>query len=95
MLSRDTLLFLVHHVFLPPKLPQKDDSAFGFDFALLEMVIEALGAFRFFFNGRQLPTIDAMTSMLLNMKAVHTHSTCEILEDELLECFNKVVEQGT
>ena len=40
------LLYHIRHVFLPPKLPQKDDAGASKSAALLEIVLEALITFQ-------------------------------------------------
>ncbi|EGP82392.1 uncharacterized protein MYCGRDRAFT_51670 [Zymoseptoria tritici IPO323] len=94
MLSRDAFLFLVHHVFLPPKLPQKNDSGSGFELILLNFVIEALTAFRKLSTDQELCMIDAAMSMLLEMKSVHASPADEIIEDELQRALGTVVDHG-
>jgi hypothetical protein len=44
-LSADALRHITNHVFLPPKLPQQDDSAPEHDDALEKLVLEALIGF--------------------------------------------------
>ena len=34
--------YIIHHVFLPPKLPQKDDSGVEETIALIELVLAAM-----------------------------------------------------
>ena len=46
VLSPGAGLYLFHHVFLPPKLPQKDDYDTEYELVLLESVIYALGKFK-------------------------------------------------
>ena len=41
----DKLMFLIHHVFLPPKLPQQDDSTPSLDRFLIEVVQNAVQEF--------------------------------------------------
>ena len=41
----NTLLYILNHVFLPPKLPQKDDSGSNNDTSLCRFVCEAARKF--------------------------------------------------
>jgi hypothetical protein len=44
-LSLEATLYLVHHIVLPPKLPQTDDWKVEFEDALLDTTVEALQTF--------------------------------------------------
>jgi hypothetical protein len=44
-LDPEALQYLIHHVFLPPKLPQKSDTSSENDRALFEQICAALKAF--------------------------------------------------
>jgi hypothetical protein len=45
-LTGGALEYLIHHVVLPPKLPQEDDSDASHEHALLDTTIRALRKFR-------------------------------------------------
>ena len=45
MYETSNLQYLINHVFLPPKLPQKDDSSFENDISLLNACEEAIDRF--------------------------------------------------
>ena len=95
MLSRDAFLDLVNHVFLPPKLPQKNDTASGVGTALLDLVVEALGIYQGFFRDSQMVTVETMIDMLSNSKTVHSLSTDAVMEDQLRSALQNVIEHGT
>lgn len=44
-ISIDSLAFIIHSVFLPPKLPQRDDSAPESDQALITVLLQSLKKF--------------------------------------------------
>lgn len=44
-LSLEATLYLIHHIILPPKLPQADDSKVEYENALLDTTVEALQTF--------------------------------------------------
>jgi hypothetical protein len=48
MADADDLSYIIEHVFLPPKLPQKDDSEYWKDFTLGRHCLDALVNFRDF-----------------------------------------------
>jgi hypothetical protein len=63
-ISVDDLQYIIHHVFFPPKLPQKDDSAPEYDKALTKQVLQALRAFEA--SGGQLQA-NTSTTLLIRM----------------------------
>ena len=93
MLSRDSLMFLINHVFLPPKLPQKDDSQQGFGHVLTDVLIDALRNLLKFSGGRR-GEIGVLIDMLCNAKNVHDAVNDDLLETELRQALDKIVEQG-
>jgi len=44
-LSLDATLYLIHHVVLPPKLPQANDYKVEYEHALLDTTVETLQTF--------------------------------------------------
>ncbi|RDW87962.1 hypothetical protein BP5796_03656 [Coleophoma crateriformis] len=68
----ETSLYMVHHVFLPPKLPQKDDFASWLDSALADMVLDSLQEFSNLQN--QHCATGSVASMVENFQAVHNES---------------------
>ncbi|RDW72793.1 hypothetical protein BP6252_06700 [Coleophoma cylindrospora] len=68
----DTVLYMIHHVFLPPKLPQKDDFAPWLDSALADMVLDSLQEFSNLQN--QNYATGSVASMARNFRAVHNES---------------------
>ena len=45
MLTQNAILYLVHHVFLPPRLPPGNDLDAGHETALLDIVADVLATF--------------------------------------------------
>lgn len=41
-----SLFYIIQHIFLPPRLPQKDDYSFENDIALLECLLDSLDDFK-------------------------------------------------
>jgi hypothetical protein len=67
-ISAGSLQHLIHHIFLPSKLPQKDDSTPENDLALTKQVLEALKAFEA--NGghsQEYTSSASLIAMLKNM----------------------------
>jgi len=69
--TREELVYATNHIFLPPKLPQSDDS--GNETALFAITIDALTAFKQIVSG---PTAQDATERarltLAASKAAHT-----------------------
>ncbi|KAL4786748.1 hypothetical protein BJX76DRAFT_365241 [Aspergillus varians] len=67
-LSAREILYLFHHVFLPPKLPQEDDYNPDHDSILLDTVICALRDFRAHISSQHGEVIDSILAMVANLK---------------------------
>ena len=93
MLSDDSLMFLINHVFLPPKLPQKDDSQRGFGHVLMDVMIDALQDL-LKFSGERRSEIGVLIDMVFNAKKVHDAVNDDLLEIELRQALGKIAEQG-
>ncbi|CZS92555.1 uncharacterized protein RAG0_03169 [Rhynchosporium agropyri] len=79
-----TTLSMIYHVFLPPKLPQKDDYTPLRDSALTDMILYSLQKFNNVLC--QNDNLDHVISMVENFRAVHDqygHVTQTRLEDTL------------
>ncbi|KAH0566189.1 hypothetical protein GP486_000421 [Trichoglossum hirsutum] len=61
------LRYIVNHVFLPPKLPQQDDSGVVKDTALIEKCLEALTSFQAQVPVKEHPEWEPCIRMLRNM----------------------------
>ncbi|XMA11506.1 hypothetical protein WAI453_004297 [Rhynchosporium graminicola] len=61
------LEYIITHVFLPPKLPQKDDSNPDRDLALTEILKAALDSFQAQLPARERPRWVGLASMLSKM----------------------------
>jgi hypothetical protein len=51
------LEFFIHHLFLPPRLPQKDDHDANLDKALLQLVVLGLESFANHVSREKAPTV--------------------------------------
>ncbi|KAJ9607822.1 hypothetical protein H2200_007901 [Cladophialophora chaetospira] len=69
-LSSSAIHYLIHHVFLPPKLPSKDDSNPNHEAVLLGTTLEALREFKECVREDHHETIDSIIGMVTSMKAV-------------------------
>jgi hypothetical protein len=81
--------YMIHHVFLPPQLPQKDDFAPELDDALVGLIVESLQEFHSLQGDNY--TVDSIISMARNFRTVHNevgHITQARLEETLAELSN-------
>lgn len=71
-------MFLIHHVFLPPKLPQADDTSGRFQEHLARQALKALRTFKASYDEStsdgQLSAIDAAVGAVSNLLRVHNFS---------------------
>lgn len=72
-LSRDEVHYLIHHIFLPPQLPHKDDAAPTHDYALMQTVLRSLTRFRDRVPEIQRQVVDEAGAMMRRMAAVHEY----------------------
>lgn len=63
-------VYLVHHVFLPPKLPQEDDYDPEYELVLLEKCIEALEQFKGYVLGLEADSIAAAALMITRLARI-------------------------
>lgn len=80
--STDQMMYIIHHVFLPPKLPEKSDSDPDKEAFLLGKLLDTLDIFKSYVSGDEAKTISSVTTMIRRLKDSHTTSEC-VSEDSL------------
>ena len=74
-------MFLIHHVFLPPKLPQEDDTRGRLQEHLAQQALETLRTFRTAYDAsgseKQASAVDAAIGAVSNLLRVHEFSCTE------------------
>ncbi|OCK75837.1 hypothetical protein K432DRAFT_307659, partial [Lepidopterella palustris CBS 459.81] len=65
--DEEAFQYQINHVFLPPELPQKDDTSPLHEKALMETVSAALKRFRSYFQPSERPELDRCIRMVGNM----------------------------
>jgi len=80
-------------VFLPPQLPQKDDSQLGYGHVLMDFMIDALRELSKF-SGERSNVVIVLKTMFVDARTVQDPLSDDIVEDELLRALEKIVEQG-
>jgi hypothetical protein len=89
-LSLKDILYILNHVFLPPKLPQEDDTETDSDIALCHLVYQASREFVGFLSPPQQQQWSVVKTML---KALL--KTTQVLDkDELAESISRLKEGG-
>ncbi len=92
--SHDQLMFLIHRVFLPPQLPEKNDFQLGYENVMINIMIDSLQAL-----GESSATrrncFAMLKTMFINARQVHDSLTGDILEDELLWALERIGGEGS
>ena len=73
-LSFGAIMYLIRHMFLPPKLPHKDDFNLEYEMVLLDTTIDVLRTFKCYINDikhDQGAIVDSVIAMVANMRSVH------------------------
>ena len=68
------IMYLIHHIFLPPKLPHKDDFDFEYETILLDTTIDILLKFKGYITYDQSAIIDSVIAMVANLRTVRDSS---------------------
>lgn len=91
MNSIERSLYLFHHVFLPPKVPQKNDFQPEYGHIFFDVFEQALQGF-----DRLLPhkVLDTISKMIVRMRAVHDQSTGDVIGDTLTMLMEDMVKHG-
>jgi hypothetical protein len=81
--SSDELLYLFNHVFLPPKLPQKDDYDAGREKALLSVTIDGLITWKNCIEPARRGQAEAAASTIHNMQQAYSGIDGSLNETEV------------
>nr|POE84323.1 hypothetical protein CFP56_76392 [Quercus suber] len=82
----------IHHIFLPPNLPQKETVLPGSDDAILKIIFEALEAMKLLVPDH-FDSIDVASRMVFNSRQAHTANGV-VNEERLLKLLSQLVDQG-
>lgn len=88
VVSHDAMMYLIHHVFLPPKLPQEDDFSSKRQGLLIDVVLDSLSAFG------QSGIVDKVKGAIDNIRLIHGIEDGTISEGELGKALSGLEEQG-
>ena len=93
-LSDLSLLYLFHHVFLPPKLPDGDDSSPQHDNDLIDAVEKRLAAFAFTATGSERDVILGACNAIRSLRQLRDHDG-HLREDAFCEALHNICSSGT
>ncbi|KIW67539.1 hypothetical protein PV04_06783 [Phialophora macrospora] len=93
--SPSAIKYMIHHMFLPPKLPCEDDSDRSHETILLRTTIDALREFKDWVIDDHHGTIDSIIGMVANLRAVSgTDSEGTVNEGQLFSALRDLPEKG-
>lgn len=92
-LTAQDLNFTVYHVFLPPKLPGRDDITSRNEDFLTGLVFEALSGFRGNVDPSNHSTVDVALTTMKNMRSARDHEG-GIHEDSLRKLLQQLPMEG-
>ncbi|KKZ67076.1 hypothetical protein EMCG_07247 [[Emmonsia] crescens] len=92
----EAIMYLIHHIFLPPKLPNEDDFDSDCETALINTTLEALVKFKDVVTYDQNSIIDSVISMVTNLGTVRDSSSVDgsISEEELGAALRDLCNKG-
>lgn len=93
-LSDSNVVYLFHHVFLPPKLPNEDDSSPGNDDSLVGVVQGCLASFAETTTGTERDMILDARNTIANLRQLQDHYG-HLREDVLGEALRDIKSPGT
>ena len=64
------IMYLIYHIFLPPKLPHEDDFDLEYETILLDTTIDILLKFKGYITYDQSAIIDSVIAMVANLRTV-------------------------
>ncbi len=72
--ASDSVMYMVHHVFLPSKLPQSDDFLLRHERVFVDTVIDALWMFKDAVESGQRNVIESIAVMIGNLRTLQDDS---------------------
>ncbi|KAJ5527297.1 hypothetical protein N7513_011456 [Penicillium frequentans] len=88
-LTLDESLYLFHHLFLPPKLPQADDYNARHEHLLLNSVIDALHSFSGYVPTADATVMPGVIEMITRLRQAR-NSYGEVDEEQLMKCLTEL-----
>jgi hypothetical protein len=86
-------MYMIHHMFLPPKLPGEDDSTLDHETALLDTTLSALRDFEKWVTEDHIGTIDSVIDMVSSIARV-SDGQGTVDEGKLFRALRDLVHKG-
>jgi hypothetical protein len=83
-LPSGAIMYLIHHIFLPPKLPHEDDFDSKYETILLDTTIDVLLKFKHCVTYDQNGIIDSVIAMVTNLRTVRDSDTVGAVSEGML-----------
>jgi hypothetical protein len=87
------IMYLIRHIFLPPKLPHEDDFDSEYETILLDTTVDALLKFKDCVTYEQNGIIDSVIAMITNLRTVHD-SFSTVSEQKLGNALRDLCKKG-
>lgn len=92
-LPLEAVLYLIHHVFLPPKLPNDDDTSAEHESILLDVTLDCLDEFRDYVGPSQGRLVSSVIAAVSNLRNARNFDGF-IDETKLLELLGTLCKSG-
>ncbi|GAB0146158.1 hypothetical protein EsHS_00006568 [Epichloe bromicola] len=95
-MSTGEILYKLHHVFLPPKLPEQDDAEPAHDKALLNTVISCFSSFKGYVADVHHPAVDSAMTAIRVANDILQERDHDLIVDKtkLKSAFSRLVTEG-
>ncbi|KAF2835465.1 hypothetical protein M501DRAFT_998922 [Patellaria atrata CBS 101060] len=90
-LSTEAIMYLTHHIFLPPRLPQEDDSDLEYESIMLNVTLDALRKFKTHVVDENDGAIDLVIAMISSLMTIRA----SVGERELESALRELCKKGT
>ncbi|KAI1337558.1 hypothetical protein F5Y15DRAFT_147782 [Xylariaceae sp. FL0016] len=94
--NAEELAYIIHHVVLPPYLPQHDDYNPRYEEALLRTLVSALHGYQSHIDGDRMEEVNSAISMMKDFQSIHSFvdGFCSIDRYRLLQAFQRLTLHG-
>lgn len=95
-MSKEEIMYMLYHIFLPPKLPQKNDAEPKYDKALLGMVVKCMSSFKDYVAGMHRSIVHSALKAIQSASEVHEECSGALVvsETRLKSAFARLCAEG-